>query len=185
MRMAPIIPPPPGCAYDKHVERDEVLAKLRERIVAFAASRSRKEAAEDLAQDTLMLLQEKYRHVERLEELVPLAMRILRFKLVAAWRKSRRRGEDRAVAVEDQPLPDLSHNPGDEAERRETMERLKGALRMLPERCRELFRLKLEGLSFPQIRERMGAATVNTVYTWDHRCRERLRELMGDAWGMP
>ena len=132
-----------------------------------------------------MLLQEKYRHVERLEELVPLAMKILRFKLVSAWRKARRRGEDTAVAVEDQPLPDLTHNPGDEAQKRETMELLKRALQTLPERCRELFRYKLEGLSFPQIRDRMGAATLNTVYTWDHRCRERLRVLMGDAWGMP
>lgn len=132
-----------------------------------------------------MLLQEKYGHVERLEELVPLAMKILRFKLVSAWRKARRRGEDTAVAVDDQPLPDPTQNPGDQAERHEMMDCLKRALQSLPERCRELFRYKLDGLSFPEIRERMGAATVNAVYTWDHRCRERLRKLMGDAWGLP
>ena len=46
---------------------------------------------------------------------------------------------------------------------------------------RRLFRYKLEGLSFPEIQRRMKASSLNTVYTWDHRCRERLRELMNEA----
>jgi len=167
------------------LERDDILASLRERILAFAASRIRKEAAEDLTQETLMLLHQKYGHIDRLEDLVPLALRILRFKMSAAWRKTRRRGEDRAVQAEEQTLPDFSLNPGVLAERREMVDRLKAAFRNLGERCRELFRYKLDGMSFPEIQKRMGVSSVNTIYTWDRRCRERLRKLMGETWGVP
>jgi RNA polymerase sigma-70 factor (ECF subfamily) len=65
------------------------------------------------------------------------------------------------------------------------VDRMKVAFGKLGERCRELFRYKLAGLPFPEIRTKMGAASVNTVYTWDLRCRQRLRELMGDAWRLP
>lgn len=75
------------------MERNEILLRLRERIVAFAASRIARDAAEDLAQETLMLLHDKYAHVTRLEELFPLSMQIMRFKMVAMRRKSYRRGE--------------------------------------------------------------------------------------------
>jgi RNA polymerase sigma-70 factor (ECF subfamily) len=164
------------------VERDEILLRLRERILAFAASRLRKEMAEDLTQDTLLLLHQKYGHVTRLEDLVPLAIRILRFKATAAWRKAHRRKENTAVPADEMPLPDFSMNPAGIAERKDLLERMKTALAGLGARCRELFGYKLDGLSFPEIQERMRVSSLNTVYTWDHRCRERLRELMGDPW---
>ena len=44
-------------------------ATLRERIFAFAASRYMGGSAEDLAQDVLLVLHEKYQGVESLEEL--------------------------------------------------------------------------------------------------------------------
>ena len=138
--------------------------------------------AEDLTQETLLLLHEKYGHVNRIEELVPLGIRILRFKALAAWRKTRRRGEESSIPVEEAPLPDFSMNPGRVAERREMLDRMKLAFHQLGRRCRELFAYKLEGLGFPEIRQRMNVSSLNTVYTWDHRCRERLRELMGAPW---
>ena len=60
--------------------REEILRQLRERILAFATSRGSREGAEDLAQDVLMVLHEKYPHVSELTELVPLSFKILRFK---------------------------------------------------------------------------------------------------------
>ena len=62
------------------------------------------------------------------------------------------------------------------------LEQLRAAIPKLGERCRELFRLKLLGRSFPEIQEEMGAASVNTVYTWDARCRERLLKMLGGRW---
>ncbi len=50
--------------------REEILEKLRERIVGFAASRLQRDAAEDLAQEVLILLHQKYGHLDLLEDLL-------------------------------------------------------------------------------------------------------------------
>lgn len=171
-RLAPVLP----------AGRDRTLALLRERIVAFAASRIARDAAEDLAQEVLLLLQEKYAHVEALEELVPLSLKIVRFKMAAQFRKEHRRGEDTASPVEDLPLAGDAPDPEALAAKREIAERLETAVRKLPERCRELFRLKLAGRTYDEIRRACGAKSINTVYTWDFRCRKQLLDLMGGAW---
>jgi RNA polymerase sigma-70 factor (ECF subfamily) len=164
------------------VERDEVLAKLRERIVAFAASHIAREVAEDLAQEVLMLLHEKYAHLDRPEDLLPLSLQIVRFKIMSYRRKAARRGEYNQVSVTDIALPDLNANPADQAERQEMLQRLTQAVSQLGDRCRQLIRLKLQGKSFPEIQKIMGVSAVNTVYTWDHRCRKNLLDLMGGDW---
>jgi RNA polymerase sigma-70 factor, ECF subfamily len=163
-------------------EREEVLLSLRERIVGFAASRISREAAEDLAQEVLLVLHCKYPEVERIEELVPLSLEILRFKIMGLRRKTIRRGEHNSVPVEDYPVADGGPDPEVQAERRERAERIAHAMTGMCSRCKELFRLKLEGRSFPEIREMMGAASLNTVYTWDFRCRKQLLELLGGSW---
>lgn len=162
--------------------REEILAKLRERIVVFAASHIARDVAEDLAQEVLMLLHEKYAHLERPEDLLPLSLQIVRFKIMSLRRKSARRGEYTQVSITDIPLPDLDASPADYVERKEMMEQLTRAVSQLGERCRDLIRLKLQGRSFPEIQKIMGASAINTVYTWDHRCRKNLLELMGGDW---
>jgi RNA polymerase sigma-70 factor (ECF subfamily) len=164
------------------VEREEVLARLRERIVLFAASHLSRDVAEDLAQEVLILLHEKYAHLDRVEDLLPLSLQIVRFKIMSLRRKTARRGEYNQVSVTDIPLPDLEANPAQKYERKETIQRLKRAMAQLGDRCRELMRLKLQGRTFPEIQKIMGAAAINTVYTWDHRCRKNLLELMGGSW---
>jgi len=164
------------------MERDEILLRLRERIVAFAASRIAGDAAEDLAQETLMLLHDKYAHVTRLEELFPLSMQIMRFKMVAMRRKSYRRGEAGQVSVDDIQIPDLGPDPATFVERKEMLERMTAAIGKLGTRCREVFRLKLLGRSFAEIQVEMKASSINTVYTWDARCRQQLLEEMGGHW---
>ncbi|HTT61964.1 MAG TPA: RNA polymerase sigma factor [Bryobacteraceae bacterium] len=164
------------------MEREQILLKLRERIVAFAASHVQGDIAEDLAQEVLILLHEKYHRVERLEELVPLALQIARFKIMSLRRKSQRRGEYTQVSVTDIQLPDLESNPATLVERKLMLERLTQAVGQLGERCRELLRLKLQGKNFSEIQKRMGAQSINTVYTWDFRCRQQLLDLMGGDW---
>lgn len=129
-----------------------------------------------------MLLHEKYAHLERPEDLLPLSLQIVRFKIMSYRRKAARRGEYSQVSVTDIPLPDLSANPAECAERKEMLDRLSKAVAQLGGRCRELIRLKLQGKTFPEIQKIMGVAAVNTVYTWDHRCRKNLLELMGGDW---
>lgn len=166
------------------MNRSEVLTLLRERIVAFAASRIMRGGTavlspDDVAQDTLLLIEEKYAHVQAFEELVPLAMQIVRYKLLGVFAKSSRRGEFHSVPVEDVPLLDLLDSPEIALLKRERSARLQSALAELGDRCRELFSLKLAGLNFPAIAARMGAANINTVYTWDSRCRQQLIEKIG------
>ncbi len=162
--------------------RSEVLARLRERIVAFAASRYAREGAEDLAQEVLVVIHEKYGHVERLEDLVPLSLQILRFKLFAQRRKSVRHGEYTQVSVDEYPLHGDAPDPEEMASRKETLEKLTKAIARMGQRCQELFRHKLTGKSFPEIQVLMGAEALNTIYTWDHRCRKQLLEWMGGRW---
>jgi RNA polymerase sigma-70 factor (ECF subfamily) len=164
------------------VEREEVLAKLRERIVRYAASHLSRDVAEDLAQEVLMLLHEKYAHLERPEDLLPLSLQIVRFKIMGLRRKTVRRGEYTQVSITDLPLPDLDSNPADYVERKEMLERLHQAIGKLGGRCRELIRLKLQGKTFPEIQKAMGVGAINTIYTWDHRCRKNLIDLMGGDW---
>ena len=125
--------------------RAAILARLRERIVAFAASRYAGAHAEDLAQEVLMLLHEKYGHLDRIEDLLPLAFQILRFKLAAHRRKAARRGEYDAVDVDVFPPISDAPDPATVLERKELLAKLMGGIARMGERCRELFRLKLQG----------------------------------------
>ncbi len=161
------------------MNRTEQLAKLRERILRFAASRIAADRAEDLAQDVLLVLEEKYPHLDRLEDLLPLSLQIMRFKMTAMLRKGHRRGEHHAVSVDDWPVVDPTPGPEAQAERREMLDQFASALAGLGERCREMMRLKLEGKNFLEIQSTLGVESINTIYTWDHRCRQQLRELMG------
>jgi RNA polymerase sigma-70 factor (ECF subfamily) len=164
--------------------REELLEKLRERIVSFAASRVQRDAAEDLAQDVLILLHEKYGHLERLEDLLPLSLQIVRYKMMALRRKAQRRGEYTQVPVDEIQLAGDGADPLAVAQQREMRERLLAAIAKMEERCRKLFALKLEGKTFAEIQDSLGAGSINTIYTWDFRCRKHLLELMGGGWEM-
>lgn len=164
------------------MDRDQMLASLRERILAFATLRVSREQAEDLTQEVLVLLHEKYALVTELTELVPLAFQVLRFKMLDAHRKSLRRGEYNQQSVEDLPLADPGDDPATRLDQKQRVDRLLAAIAQLGERCRELFKWKLEGKSFPEIQELMGQTSLNTIYTWDLRCRKQLLSLMGGSW---
>lgn len=129
-----------------------------------------------------MLLHEKYAHLDRPEDLLPLSLQIVRFKIMSLRRKAVRRGEYTQVSITDIPLPDLDANPADSLERKEMLEHLQRSIAQLGDRCRELIRLKLQGKTFPEIQRILGAGALNTIYTWDHRCRKNLLELMGGDW---
>jgi RNA polymerase sigma-70 factor, ECF subfamily len=164
------------------MDREHILASLRERIVNFATLRVSREHAEDLSQEVFVVLHEKYPQVTELTELVPLAFQVLRFKMLDAHRKSQRRGEYHLASIDDLPIADSREDPGRALERQQTVARLLHAMSQLGERCRDLFRWKLEGKSFPEIQRLMGQRSVNTIYTWDLRCRKQLLSLMGGSW---
>jgi len=128
-----------------------------------------------------MVLVERYRELNSLSDLMPLAFQIVRFKMAGAMRKSIRRRERDAVPIDDTPIADGACGVDERLIHKQLKERLFAALERMGERCRQLFRLKLNGFSFEAIRQEMGAASVNTVYTWDLRCRQQLQEAMNRA----
>jgi RNA polymerase sigma-70 factor (ECF subfamily) len=165
------------------LQSEEILALLRERIVSFAASRSGRDRAEDVAQKVLHILIVKYPHVADLSELVPLSLKIARFVMIGEFRTGSRRGEGKEADVDVMPLPAPGLNPEEQADRKERVERLKAAMQTLGDRCRDLIRYKLQGKSFPEIQKIFQIASINTIYTWDLRCRKQLIEAMGGNWG--
>ena len=154
--------------------RERILSKVRERIVAYASSRIGLEAAEDLAQDTLMLLETKYRHLSEADDLVPLGVRIMQFKI----RERKRDRLSAAASSDDLPLEDQAPDPERTARYAELHGRLMAAMEQLGDRCRRLFLLKLDGYNFEEIKERMAANTLQAVYTWDFRCRQDLKKIL-------
>jgi RNA polymerase sigma-70 factor (ECF subfamily) len=158
--------------------REQLLATIRERMVAYASSHLGRDFAEDLAQETLLVLEQKYGDKDRPEDLLPIAFQVLRFKLTEFRRKATRRGEWDTEPVDELPLADSRADQAVDLERRELQARLEAAIEKLDGRCRDLFRLKLEDRTFEEIRQIMNAAAINTVYTWDHRCRQRLLQIL-------
>jgi RNA polymerase sigma-70 factor (ECF subfamily) len=102
--------------------------------------------------------------------------------MMAVYRKAERRGERGSISVDDVQVLDLGPDPAAYLERKEMLERLRRAMGGLCERCRQLMRLKLEGRSFAEIQKQMGAGSINTVYTWDFRCRKELLDRLGGSW---
>lgn len=164
------------------MHRDQTLTILRERILAFATSRLSRDRAEDLTQDVMAVLHEKYSQVTELVELVPLAFQILRYKMLDTHRKALRRGEYNLASVEELPLADTAADPAAQLDQKQRVDRLLTAMTRLGQRCRELFKWKLEGKSFPEIQRLMRQTSINTIYTWDLRCRRELLTLMGGSW---
>jgi len=164
------------------MDRDQILASLRERILAFATLRVSRAQAEDLTQEVLVVLHEKYPNVADLTELVPLAFQVMRFKMLDAHRKLIRRGEYNQESIDDLPLADPGDGPATQLDQKQRVNRLLAAIGQLGERCRELFKWKLDGKSFPEIQKIMDQNSINTIYTWDLRCRKQLLSLMGGTW---
>jgi len=170
-------------------QREQALVIVRRRVLAYARRRLAPADAEDLTQDVMLLLATKYAHVTAAEELVALGVRSTALKTMAHWRKTARRrvagespvpdGEDASRA---ERTPDAAPDPEAVALGRQRLTLLVEATAQLDGRCREVLRRKLAGASFVEIAAELGRP-VNTIYSWDHRCHERLRALLGARWG--
>jgi RNA polymerase sigma-70 factor (ECF subfamily) len=93
-----------------------------------------------------------------------------------------RRGEYNQESIEELPLAATNDDPVTQLDQKQRVDRLLAAIAQLGERCRELFRWKLEGKSFPEIQNLMNQTSINTIYTWDLRCRKQLLAFMGGSW---
>ena len=129
-----------------------------------------------------MVIHEKYAHLTAIEDLLPVALQTTRFKMMAVRRKMVRHGEHTAVPADELPLSDGRPSQADELDRKQQRERLARAIQGLGDRCRQMLQWKLAGKGFAEIQVLLGVGSINTIYTWDHRCRKQLLEAMGGSW---
>ena len=146
-----------------------MLERVRARVLGAARARLSPADAEDLTQELLVLLTTKYAHVGAPEELVAIGVRIVAFKRAALWRKAT------LDAASEAPDPEAV------ARSRQRLSMFVEAASRLDGRCRQLLRRKLEGASFAEIAAELGRS-VNTVYSWDYRCHQRLKTFLAERW---
>lgn len=168
-----------GCSMTRSTE-DEVFAAVYRVVYRVALRRvGDPEAAADLTQDVMVVLLDRYRGLGE-EDLIPLGVRTLDFKLAAVWRRAVRRRPYQG------PLPDLepfSPDPDPEAaaleRERHELERevLAAAAGRIPELYRKVVLEFLEGKPVREIVKSSGAPK-GTVWSWLSRGRQALaREL--------
>ncbi len=165
------------------MDRNELYEHLHARILRWATSKVGGGRAADLAQEVMLELSRKYAHLEDLEDLVPVAAQILKFKHWGENRRRSRRKEDQQLAVEDVFLEHQGPSPEQWVIDREARRLLPQAVRRLSKACRELIGLQLEGHSLKEIIDHYGVPS-GTIYARSSRCREalkkELRKLMGE-----
>jgi len=168
------------------MDRDQILQALNARIVGYTTSKLRMTSAdaEDLAQEVLVVLVQKYSHLEALEDLLPLAVTILHNKCRNLTRKSWRRKEE-PIAEELWEYPGLS--PENLSLSREQQRQLADAVRRLKPKCRQLLRFHLEGQKLKDIARSLGEPEGTVNARWS-RCRKalakelrKLQDLEGES----
>jgi len=174
---------------DRQYHQD--LAIVRERILGFVLRRLVPHRcdfaqAEDIAQSCVIVLWEQYPDKRELGEMIRIAIGAARHKM-AQFNRDREKMPDISDAAADRLEFRIGHNPhsGERlfermAARQET-DRLLLALVKLPDRCRELMRLKLiEQKSYAEIRTITGID--GNIYEMAKRCfRTLLRNVGGPS----
>jgi RNA polymerase sigma-70 factor (ECF subfamily) len=153
--------------------REETLSAIRDRILRAWTYKVSKDVAEDVAQETLLLLETKYRHVMNDPDLVKLSFTISTHVYQTIRRKMKVGRE--LPPTEGWNPPD----PGHSQEYQTLLSSIRSRISQLTGRCPELLGLYLSGYTPEEIRDRMGAMRTGTVYVWTHRCVESLREKLG------
>ena len=151
------------------------LQKLHKRLTGFGVSSGLSRSdAEDCAQETALVLMRKYPDKDEADA-VPLAFRIVRWKILEHRRRNSTSLEGRSVSLEDldrQPPAEGSRNPEEIAILKEAVYR---ALDTLGGRCRRLLLWQLEGLTGEEIARKAGLSTRNAAYIAMYRCKKRFR----------
>ena len=169
--------------YQEHLKlvRERVLGYVVRRLVPQVAGFAQ---AEDIAQSCVVALWETYGDKRELGEMMRIAVGVARHKMAQFYR-DRERMPGISDAAADRWEAEHPHNPysGDrvfeQVAARQDVDRMLLGLLKLPERCRELMRLKLvEQRPYAEIREITGIT--GNIYEMAKRCFQALlRNLPG------
>lgn len=153
-----------------------LLDRYERPLLAFARHHAGdQETARDAVQDTF-LRYFRDRPAGDLESLAPWLFTVCRRILIDHQRKLQRIVPMNPALTFDQTIDDSTASPDAALEEKDDAHRLKGLVKSLPERQRELVRLKFEaGLSYRDIAAATGL-TVSNVGTLLHHAVQNLRE---------
>lgn len=153
---------------------NELFERLSARIRALAKKRVwDPHAAEDLAQETLKTVCEKYRDVELPRGLLPWVFTVFHHKMGNYLKRERTRSR------EVQSLDDLGASSEDEAiQSFEIWEMLEKALRLASSDCRTVFRVLLSGGDRAAMLATFPGDPEGTVDSRVSRCRKRLLDYL-------
>lgn len=159
------------------VDRDALIALVRERIRGFATYLHWGDDAEDIANETVLVLLEKYGGIEAPEEILKIANQIC-VNLVLNLR--RKRANKRQVDLDTGIAASLGGDPETVASNRELKQLMLKAIEASDSRCKQLLRLKLEGATTEKIAEELKL-NPNAVHAAFFRCGKRLRAALGGS----
>ena len=161
---------------------EETFSILRARITSYATSRVGREAAEDLAQETVLLLYEKYGDISDTTELLRISFKVVKFKIINMIRKDARQKTEMLPDEQWRYFKDDGTSPEFKLIIDQKRNQILEAISKLAKRCRNLIRMKLMGCSTKEIAKELGASSENSIYVWDHRCRANLKKTLADKF---
>ncbi len=155
---------------------EALLENVRVRTLGFAKYLGCGDDAEDIAQETMMVLLKRYAGVADAEELLKLAPKICA-NLALNWRRHKA-NPARAMDLPEAMADTSGKDPESAAIQADIQGRLLKAIQASAGRCKELLRLRLEGATTKEIAARLGitAGAVDTAY---FRCQQRLKAALG------
>jgi RNA polymerase sigma factor (sigma-70 family) len=159
------------------VDREETFRLLRERIVKYGQSHV-SGFAEDLVQDAITLLLDKYKEKDQLDDLIPLGIAVMKNKISDLRRSSGFRAAKGGVDAQTASLPSKEPRPDQVFEKNERTALLVAGVRRLSEDCRELLKFRVQGMSTEQIHKHRPGWTLENVNLRIYRCKEKLRGFM-------
>ena len=153
-------------------EAENILfGQLHARILALAKRRTGSVAvAEDIAQDTMQTVYEKYADAALPGGLLPWVFRILHNKVGNHLKRSRVEGRHRGELI----WETVGLTPDGERAEYDLIRALRPAFRRATAECRKIFRLLLTGARRREIRAAFGNEPIGTLDSRISRCRQKL-----------
>jgi RNA polymerase sigma factor (sigma-70 family) len=155
---------------------------LRKRMLALARYRVQ-EAAEDLVQETLVIVYAHLSEFDSLEGMLAFTNQVLRNKIGNIYQK-RDRHKHRALELED--APPIQYRIDGEMEAAELDQIMRECINRLGENrpdCRKILACLYDGFDSSEISERLGIAK-STLKVRVFRCREALRKVLDKDYGL-
>ena len=169
----------PSAAGPVNLSATDILDRYERPLLAFARHHcGDAETARDTVQDTFLRYFKNPPAADALESLAPWLFTVCRRLLIDHQRKHSRLIPMTAAATLafDETIDESSASPAAALEDKDDSSRLRGLMKSLPDRQRELVRLKFEaGLSYRDIASATGLSVTN-VGTLLHQAVQSLRE---------